>query len=355
MSGAYDQQIKKLVDHIQSLNQTLHERNMQIVQWQQVARAVQDERARIARALLDQVRQALGTFATRFKGLREENTKLRLYVDHQKQLHEVVARDLQGQLKYALSRIDELAEERGEWRVDVNVTRQAALKYQQQVQEQKGVINSQQAAVTELKAQLEQAMRFAEQEERYKAEMAHAEREMETLRTQLGAQDQTLVIKDRELRRLNETFEAFKVRANEEVQALGAQLRDAQAATTGVDDRVDEMTALLGNSEREVSKLFKELQEERSLRKEAEIRLDAISKSEKAARTKANKLEKEMAQAKGQKLSDIQKELERMLELNAQMQEKLDAAEADKTRYMQAVEGQKPKLRPLPPAIDQGS
>jgi chromosome segregation ATPase len=355
MSSAYDQQIKKLVDHIQSLNQSLHERNMQIVQWQQVARAVQDERARIARALLDQVRLALGSFATRYKGLREENTKLRVYVDHQKQLHEVVARDLQGQLKYGLSRIDELAQERGEWRSEVNVTRQAALKYQQQVQEQKGVINSQQGALTELKGQLEQAMRFADQEERFKAEMAHLEREMETVRTQLGNQDQTLVVKDRELRRLNETFEAFKLRANEEVQALAVQLRDAQSATSGVDERVEEMTSLLGNSEREVAKLFKELQEERNFRKEAEIRLDAISKSEKTARSKANKLEKEMAQAKGQKLSDIQKELDRMVALNAQMQEKLDAAEADKTHYMQAVEGQKPKLRPLPPVIDQSS
>ena len=365
MSSAYDQQIKKLVDHIQSLNQALHERNLQIVQWQQIARAVQDERARIARALLDQVRTALATFATRFQGLRTENTKLRAYVDHQKQLHEVVARDLQGQLKYALSRIDELAQERGEWRSEVSVTSQAALKYQQQVQEQKGVISSQQAALTELKGQLEHAMRFAEQEERYKAERAHLEREMETVRTQLGSQDQALVVKDRELRRLNETFEAFKLRANEEVQALAVQVReaqqslaaqvsDAQSASTGVDDRVEEMTALLGNSEREVAKLFKDLQEERSLRKEAEIRLDAISKEAKAARTKANKLEKEMAAAKGQKLSDIQKELDRMVEINAQIQEKLEAAEADKTRYMQAVEGQKPKLRPLPPSIDKG-
>ena len=63
MSSAYDQQIKKLIDHIQTLNQALHERNMQIVQWQQVARAVQDERARIARSLLDMLKQALASDA----------------------------------------------------------------------------------------------------------------------------------------------------------------------------------------------------------------------------------------------------------------------------------------------------
>ncbi|MDB5101124.1 MAG: hypothetical protein JWM80_5545 [Cyanobacteria bacterium RYN_339] len=353
MSGAYDQQIKKLVDHIQTLNQALHERNMQIVQWQQIARAVQDERVRVARSLMDQVRTGLNGFSANFRGLKDENAKLRTYADHQRQLHEVVARDLQGQLKYALSRIDELARERGEWRKDVDVTRQAASAYQGEAQAQKGVIASQQAALSDLKVQLEQAMRFKEQEDRFMQEMAHLERELETAKTQLAATDQNLVVKDRELRRLTETFEAFKVRANEEVQALGVELRDARAATTGVDDRVDEMTSLLGNSEREVAKLFKELQEERTLRKEAEFLKDTLAKENRALKTKVTKAEKEVAQAKGQKLSDIQKELEDARKLNEQMLEKLEQLEADKTQYMQAVEGQKPKLRPLPPASEQ--
>lgn len=341
MSSAYDQQIKKLVDHIQTLNQALHERNMQIVQWQQIARAVQDERARVARSLLDQVRNALSGFAQRYAGLRDENHKLRAFIDHQRELHDVVMRDSQGQLKYALSRIDELARERGEWRRDVDVSRQAAVKYQQQVAEQKGVINSQQAALTEMKGQLEQAMRFAEQEERFKAEMAYLEGEVETLKSQLGSQDQSLVVKDREFRRLNETFEAFKLRANEEVQALSAQLRDAQAVSTGVDDRVEEMTSLLANSEREVAKLFKELSEERGLRKELEIRLEATAKEAKSLKTKNNKLEKEAAAAKGAKMTDLQKQVE---ELTKQLEDAL----SDKTQYMQALEGR--KLRPLPPA-----
>jgi chromosome segregation ATPase len=355
MSGAYDQQIKKLVDHIQQLNQALHERNMQIVQWQQIARAVQDERVRVARSLMDQVRTGLSGFQANFRGLKDENAKLRTYVDHQRQLHEVVARDLQGQLKYALSRIDELARERGEWRKEVDTTRQAAIAYQGEAQAQKGVIASQQAALSDLKVQLEQAMRFKEQEDRFLQEMAHLERELETAKTQLATTDQNLVVKDRELRRLNETYEAFKLKANEEVQALAAELREAKAATTGVDERVDEMTSLLANSEREVAKLFKELQEERTLRKEAEFRLDAQAKELRAAKTKATKLEKEVATAKGQKLADIQKELEETRKLNEQMREKLEQMEADKTQYMQAVEGQKPKLRPLPPSGEQST
>ena len=86
MSGAYDQQIKKLVDHIQTLNQALHERNMQIVQWQQIARAVQDERVRVARSLMDQVRTGLTGFQANFRGLKDENAKLR------KQLEEAQAK-----------------------------------------------------------------------------------------------------------------------------------------------------------------------------------------------------------------------------------------------------------------------
>lgn len=352
MSGAYDQQIKQLADHIQALNAAVADRNMQIVQWQQIARAVQDERVRIARSLMDQVRTGLAGFQANFRGLKDENAKLRTYIDHQRQLHEVVARDLQGQLKYALSRIDELARERAEWRKEVDTTRQAAIAYQAEAQAQKGVIASQQAALSDLKVQLEQAMRFKEQEDRFMQEMAHLERELETAKTTLAATDQNLVVKDRELRRLTETHEAFKLKANEEVQAMAAELREAKAATTGVDDRVEEMTSLLGNSEREVAKLYKELQEERTLRKEAEFRLETVSKENRTIKGKNTRLEKEVATAKGAKLSDLQKELEKMREINEQMSAQLKEMEADKTQYMQALEG-KPKLRPLPPASEQ--
>jgi chromosome segregation ATPase len=185
--------------------------------------------------------------------------------------------------------------------------------------------------------------------------MAHLERELETAKSTLAATDQNLVVKDRELRRLQETHDAFRVKANEEVQAMAAELREAKAATTGVDDRVEEMTSLLANSEREVAKLFKELQEERTLRKEAEFRLEAVSKENRTIKGKNTRLEKEVATAKGAKLSDLQKELEKALKHNEDMQARLEQMEADKTQYMQAVEGQKPKLRPLPPANEQNT
>lgn len=365
MSSAYDQQIKKLIDHIQTLNQALHERNMQIVQWQQVARAVQDERARIARSLLDMLKQALQGFATKFQGLRAENLKLRAYIDHQKQLHEVVARDAQGQLQYALTRIDELASERSQWRAEVNEARLTAAQYQGQAAQQGGVIDSQQKALAELKRQLEAAMRFADMEEEYKAELNHLHEQVATLKTQLTVVDQQVAAKDRELARVQQDFEGFKLRANGEVQAIQVQLSQeiaqlqaeaaqSRAASANVDDRVDEMTSLLGNSEREVARLFKELSEERALHNETKIRLEASSKELRKVKTSLTKLEKAEKVGKAEQMSDLAKRLEEMTRDYKQLQEELAGALRDKTTYMQALEGQKPKLRPLNPPAEGG-
>ena len=363
MSSAYDQQIKKLIDHIQTLNQALHERNMQIVQWQQIARAVQDERARIARSLLDMLREALSGFATKFTGLRAENKKLRAYVEHQKQLHDVVARDMQGQLQYALTRIEELAAERGQWRDElaseraqwrneVHASQGQLSRYEQEIAEKTKLVASQTAALAEMQARLEQAMQFAEMEEQYKAEMRHVQQEMATLKTQLASQDQQVAAKDREHARALETFEVFKLRANQEVQAMQAELAQARSATAGVDERVDEMMKLLANSEREVARLHKELTEERALHNEAKIRLEAATKDLRKAKTAVTKLEKAEKAAKGEQLGDLQKRLEEMTSDYKHLQEELASALRDKTTYMQALEGQKGKLRPLQPPAE---
>lgn len=362
MSSAYDQQIKKLIDHIQTLNHALHERNMQIVQWQQVARAVQDERARIARSLLDVLRQALSGFATRFQGLRAENKKLRAYIDHQKQLHEVVARDLQGQLQYALTRIDELAGERQSWRHEVHLSRAAAQKAQQDLAGARALTDSQQRAIVELKGQMEAAMRFQDLEDQYKAEMKHLEDQVHTLKTQLAGQDQAVAAKDRELARTLESFEAFKLRANQEVQAMQQELNQARAASVNVDDRVEEMTKLLANSEGEVVRLQRAFDQERTAHNELKIRWEAASKELAATKRKATKLEKAEKLAKGEELTDLRHRAEKSEERNAELQgqllelqDQLKTLLADKTSYMQALEGQKPKLRPLNPPAEGGA
>lgn len=350
MSSAYDQQIKKLVDHIQTLNQALHERNMQIAHWQQVARAVQDERTRLARGLMDQVKQSLAAFSERFQGLRAENKKLRAYIEHQKQLHESVARELKGQLDYALARIEELARERSEWRSEVGTSRQAAIRYQQQVNEQKGVINSQQNALAELRAQLETAQGFADVEESLKADLAHLQEELERTQTFIHAQDQTISTRDRELRQVQESFEAFRARANEEVAALNQELGQYRNQATTVDERVDEMMALLSNSEREVLKLRKEVMEGREQLASTKIQLEAAQKENRNLKRKNTTLEKAKEGAQGQTMAELRKQLVDLKTAN----EKLQAEMTDKTQYMQAIEGQKGKLRKLPPPADQG-
>lgn len=354
MPSAYDQQIKQLVEHIQSLNQALHERNMQIVHWQQVARTLQDERARLARGLLDQVKAALATFSTRFAGLKSENTKLRSYADHQKLLHEQVARDLQGQLQYALTRIEELARERSDWRNELNSSRAAAIRYQQQVQEQKGVINAQQAALGELRAQLEAASGFEAQEAALHDEINRLQHEIRASEARLSSQEAMLAAKEREVASVQQAFDSYKLRANEEAAALEKELVQFRATAGNVDERVDEMTKLLANSEAEVAKLFKELQNERTRRQEIEIRYEASSKELTSNKRKVTRLEKERESAKGAKLSEVQKQLDEMQKSYAKLQAELLDALADKTKYMQALEGQKGKLRPLNPPNEQG-
>lgn len=348
MSSAYDQQIKKLVDHIQTLNQALHERNMQIAHWQQVARAVQDERARLARGLMDQVKQQLGQFSTRFQGLRSENKKLRAYIDHQRQLHESVARDLQGQLQYALARIDELARERSEWRSEVNVSRQAAIKYQQQVQEQKGVINSQQAALSELRGQLEAAQGFMEVEERLKGDLAHLEEELERAQSHIHSQDAVLSARDRELRTVQDAFEAFRGKANDEVAALNQELGQYRNQATNTDERVEEMMGLLANSEREIVRMHKELAEAREQNATMKIQLEAALKENTSLKRKNTRLEKAKDDAKGQTMAELRKQLDDLKAANEKLQEEM----ADKTQYMQAIEGQKGKLRAIQPPAE---
>lgn len=350
MSSAYDQQIKKLVDHIQTLNQALHERNMQIAHWQQVARAVQDERTRLARGLMDQVKQSLGSFSARFQGLRAENKKLRAYIEHQKQLHESVARDLRGQLDYALARIEELARERSEWRAEVNVSRQAAMKYQQQVAEQKGVITSQQNALGDLRARLEAAESFMEVEERLKADLAHLQEELERSQTFIHAQDGTIAQRDRELRVVQETFDNFRAKANDEVAALNQELGQYRNQATTVDERVEEMTGLLANSEREIVKMHKELTELREQQATMKIQLDAALKENRTLKRKNTILEKAKDDAKGQTMAEMKKQMDDLREANKKLQAEME----NKTHYMQAIEGQKGKLRKLPPPSEQG-
>lgn len=381
MATPYDQQIKQLVDHIQALNQAVQERDRVILQWQQTTRAVQEERARFAKQVVEAVKAALGRLSERFTGVREENRRLRSYADHQRQLQEVVARDLQGQLRYALARIDELAGERLNWRAELSQARTAAQSFQQQAQEQSGVIANQQAAMSELRGQLESAQAAYDREEGLEAELRHRNVAIEELQTLLHQQDAAVAAKDRELRAQSESVESLRVRAAQELQAMQAQLQAkqveiqearaqaealvrselaarqaAQEASTKQqdDERVGELMELLANSEREVSRMYRELAEEQGRRKELEYRVEALSKELASTKRKHSKLVKESDAEKGQRVSDVVREMETMRARTAELEAALEAAAADKTAYMQALEG-KGKLRALPKKPEEGT
>lgn len=374
MSSPYDQQIKQLVDHIQALNQAVHERDRVILQWQQTSRAVQEERARFARQVVDAVKASLARLADRFAGVREENRRLRAYADHQRQLQEVVARDLQGQLRYALARIDELAGERLSWRAELAQARAAAQSFQQQAQEQSGVIGTQQAALSELRGQLEHAQAAFDREDALEAELRHRQLAIEELQTLLHQQDATVAAKERELRSQQDSLDGLRTRAAQELQAMQAQLSAKQSevleakaqaeamvraelaarqaaaeasARQQDDERVGELMELLANSEREVSRMYRELAEEQARRKELEYRVEALTKELGSTKRKHAKLVKEADAEKGQRLVEVLRDLDAMRARTAELEAALEAAAADKTAYMQALEG-KGKLRALP-------
>jgi chromosome segregation ATPase len=207
----------------------------------------------------------------------------------------------------------------------------------------------------ELRKQLDGALVHAQREEQHQADLKHAQQEVAVLKTQLVSQDQLVAGKDRELQRAVSAYENLKQRATQEVQALQAELTVSRQAGAQVDERIDDLTAMLANSEREVARLFKDLSEERTLRKEAEIRLEATSKDLRKAKTAVTKLEKAERAAKGEQMTELQKRLDEMTRDYKELQEQLASAVRDKTAYMQALEGQKGKGRPRRPSSAEGS
>jgi chromosome segregation ATPase len=354
MANVYDQQIKKLLVHIRALNQALQARNIQIRQWQQIATAVQTDRANLAKALMAQLRQVLRSVSERFGDLREENRKLRNYIDHQQRLHESVSRDLQGQLQYALSRINDMAQERSAWRQEVDTTRQGAFKQQQEGLEQKRVLVSQNQAIGELKQRLEQALKSVEREQVLTSEKQILQKNLLELKQILTQAEESAQLRLTEGKAIQTQFDAYKQKASDHIRTLEASIRQTRESQVSTDERIEEMTMLLANSEREVARLHKELGDERNFRKEMEIRLEASNRELSSTRRKLTKLEKERDTAKGDRLSDLQKALDTMQKDYQQLQEELANALRDKTTYMQALEGKKKsKLRSLPPPGDE--
>jgi chromosome segregation ATPase len=149
---------------------------------------------------------------------------------------------------------------------------------------------------------------------------------------------------------VQDTFDNFRAKANEEVAALNQELGQYRNQATTVDERVEEMTGLLANSEREIVKMHKELTELREQQATMKIQLDAALKENRTLKRKNTILEKAKDDAKGQTMAEMKKQMDDLREANKKLQAEME----NKTHYMQAIEGQKGKLRKLPPPSEQG-
>ena len=139
--------------------------------------------------------------------------------------------------------------------------------------------------------------------------------------------------------------------------ALNQELGQYRNQAVNTDDRVEEMMGLLANSEREIVKMHKELSEAREQLTSSNVQLEALKKENASLKRKNTKLEKAKEDAKGQTMEELRKQLDAQAKAMKDLQDanqKLQQEMADKTPYMQAIEGQKGKLRAVKPPADQG-
>lgn len=155
MSTRYEKQIEKLVAYVKRLNQTVEERNQQLHYWQGYARKLREERQRLATAMMNQVRRILGDVAAKYQRAREEIGKQQAYIDHFADLSRRREIALGNQLRYALSRIDDLSLER-------KASRHELAEYKRRVWEAEAISGQLQggesAKIRELEAALEAAL-----------------------------------------------------------------------------------------------------------------------------------------------------------------------------------------------------
>lgn len=132
MATKYEKQLEKLLAHVKSLHALIDERSQQLKYWQGYAGKLREERQRLASVMIAAARKVLSEVAQKYRALREENQKLKTYVEHQEQLHQKSLFQLKSQLQYALSRIDDLSLERKQWRVGMQQRQQQIWKTQEQ-------------------------------------------------------------------------------------------------------------------------------------------------------------------------------------------------------------------------------
>ncbi|HEY9898631.1 MAG TPA: hypothetical protein V6D00_05570 [Pantanalinema sp.] len=243
MATKYEKQIEKLLAHVKNLHALVEERSQQLKYWQGYAGKLREERQRLAGVMIAAARTVLGQVAERYKTLREENRKLKTYVEHQDQLHQKSTFQLKNQLQYALSRIDDLSMERKQWRVGMQQRQQQIWKTQEQLETTQQQLGDR---IKDLEAALEaERSRNKNVHER----LATAERQIEIQQVQW---QELLSQKDALASRLAETEAALEIAQRTLSETLASQ-------QSSMGREVDNLRALVVSLQRQTESLHSEI------------------------------------------------------------------------------------------------
>ena len=243
MATKYEKQIEKLLAHVKSLHRLIEERSQQLKYWQGYAGKLREERQRLASVMIAASRKVLSEVAHRYQQVREENAKLRAYVEQQNQFHQKTVYQLKTQLQYALSRIDDLSLERKQWRTGIQQRQQQVWKAQEQLENVQKQMNQQ---ITELEATLAKE----------RAQTKSLAERLETAEQQIEIQQiqwqELLAQKDALAHRLEETALALEI-----AQRTLSETLSSQQSSMGRE--VDNLRALVISLQRQTESLHAEI------------------------------------------------------------------------------------------------
>jgi chromosome segregation ATPase len=243
MATKFEKQIEKLLAHVKNLHQLVDERTQQLKYWQGYAGKLREERQRLATVMVTAARKVLTEVSQRYQALREENRKLKTYIEHQDQLHQKTLFQLKNQLQYALSRIDDLSLERKQWRIGMQ-------QRQQQIWKGQEVLESTQTQLEQQIKGLEEALSSERAKTKNLGErLETAERQIEIQQVQW---QELLAQKDALATRLEETNLALEIAQRTLSETLASQ-------QSSMGREVDNLRALVISLQRQTESLHAEI------------------------------------------------------------------------------------------------
>lgn len=276
MATKYEKQIEKLLAHVKKLHALVEERTQQLQYWQGYSKKLREERSRLQKGMLGAVRQALGEVTERFNQLKEENKRLRAHAIHQTQLNELAQQNLRNQLQYAMMRIDELAAERKNWRVELQSRSQAIFAQEDRVRQFETQYHEQRKQLQQLEERLRDSEhQIAMQQEQWQ----ELRTERDLLSTRLEETEAELLNTQKKLKATNSK------RTKEAVESLASQ-------QNSVEREMSTMRDLVAKLQKETDELRSEIQNNHETIDEQE-RFIALLKDGKPVNIKSVKRKKE--------------------------------------------------------------